>query len=255
MGIIETENDSFACRQEDDFALLTFKEQTMKVLVTVNLKDELISVLSSIENTPQIKGLLVLYTDEYSGDTEYEDLMGYLQSGKMHEGRVRYLQTYQASIHHYIIILLNFPVPIVSGMSGDIGSESFGFSLTYDFRLATEKTIFKLSNLKNGLPPSGLLSYFLVRNIGQAKALDLLLSKPTIDASEALDLGLVSRIVPEAELESRCLEQLKEMSKYPSYAISETRRLVQPDFSDVQKHIDASMEGALRNLYLMRQPQ
>ncbi len=99
---------------------------------------------------------------------------------------------------------------------------------------------------------SGCLSYFLLRNIGRAKTIDLLLTKSTISAVEALDLGLITQLVSEEELEGQCIEKLKEMSNFPSYTISDTRRLLQPDLSEVEKHISATLESSLRNLHLMK---
>jgi 2-(1,2-epoxy-1,2-dihydrophenyl)acetyl-CoA isomerase len=137
-------------------------------------------------------------------------------------------------------------------MNGNIGPETFGYSMAYDFRLATRGTSFNFPNLHLGFPHSGALSYFLVRNIGQAKAVELLLTKTTISAVEALDLGLITQLVSEEELEYQCIEKLNEVSKFPSYAIAETRRLLQPDFSELQEHIKTSLDSSLRNLHLMK---
>lgn len=252
MGIIEIENNSFVCRREKEFAVITLKEQAMEILTTVRAKEELMSVLSSIDNASDIKGLSVMYSDEYPGDTEYKNFLKDLLEGRLHEGKTRYFQTYQTSIHQFMNIIFNFSVPIVCGMNGNIAPDSFGMSLAYDFRLATEKSTFIFPNLHLGFPPSGVLSYFLIRNIGRFKAVDILLTKSNLSSVEALDLGLITRLVSEEELEYQCIEKLKEMSNYPSYAISETRRLLQPDLSEAEKYISATLESYRRNLHLMK---
>jgi hypothetical protein len=55
MGIIEIENNFFVCRRENNFAVITLKEQAMQILAAVGAKEDLMSVLSSIENTPKSK--------------------------------------------------------------------------------------------------------------------------------------------------------------------------------------------------------
>jgi enoyl-CoA hydratase/carnithine racemase len=252
MGIIEIENNFFVCRREKNFAVITLKEQAMQILATVGAKEDLMSVLSSIENTPEIQGLAIIYPDEYPGDLDYKRFLEDLLEGRLHEGKIRYFQIYQTSIHQFLSIIFNFSVPIVSGMNGNMAPEDFGIILAFDFRLATEKTTFMFPNLHLGFPPSGVLSYLLIQNIGRFKAVDLLLTKSYISSVEAFDLGLITQLVSEEELEYQCIEKLKEMSNFPSYAISETRRLLQPDLSKVEKHIDATLESSLRNLHLMK---
>ena len=84
MDIIEIENNSFKCRREKDFAVLTFKEQSMKILTTIAVRNELMSVLSSNENATDIRGLAVIYSDEYPGDTEYKNFLEDLLEGRLH---------------------------------------------------------------------------------------------------------------------------------------------------------------------------
>ena len=88
MGMIEKENNFFASRREKDFAVITLKEQALQILVTVSAKEDLMSVLSSIQNTPNIKGLAIIYPDEYPGDAEYKRYLENLLEGRPHEGKI-----------------------------------------------------------------------------------------------------------------------------------------------------------------------
>jgi hypothetical protein len=252
MSMIETENNFFASRREKDYSVITFKEQALQILVDVSAKENFMSVLSSIQNTPSTKGLAIIYPDEYPGDAEYKRYLENLLEGRPHEGKIHQFRNVLLSIGHFIDEVINFTIPIVSGMSGNISPESFGYSMAFDFRLATKTTSLKFPNLHLGFPHSGLLSYFMVRNIGQAKAAELLFTKSSLSAVEALDLGLINQVVSEEELEYQCIEKLNQMSQFPSYAILETRRLLQPDIGEIQKYIDESFASSIRNLYLMK---
>ncbi len=55
MSMIETENNFFASRREKDYSVITFKEQALQILVDVSAKENFMSVLSSIQNTPSTK--------------------------------------------------------------------------------------------------------------------------------------------------------------------------------------------------------
>lgn len=252
MDSIAGNNECFTCRQENEFAILVLKERAQKILTTVRVKEDLMSLLSAVQDSPDIKGLALIDSTEYPGDVEYKRFLEVFLEGELHEGKWRYGLTYKTAIHQLLDIIINFSIPIVGGMNGNIEPTAFGMSLAFDFRLATEKTNFLHPNMRLGLPPSGVLSFFLVRNVGPAKAVDLILTKSTLSAGEALDLGLITRIVPEEELEYQCIEKLRELSVLPRNALAETRRLLQPDINEAQKHIDAAFEMAWRNLWLLK---
>ena len=170
MAKIEVDHDSFACRQEDAFAILKLKKRAQEVLTTVQSKEDLMALLSEAQYNPDIKGLALIYSGEYLADKEYKRFIDGFLEEKIDVGKWRYGQRYMIALRQFLEIVLNFSVPIVTGMDGNIGPDSFGLSLASDFRLATEGTQFVNPNVRLGLPPSGILSFFLVKNIGPAKA-------------------------------------------------------------------------------------
>ncbi len=72
--------------------------------------------------------------------------------------------------------------------------------------------------------------------------MELILTKPDFDSQEVLDSGLISRVVKEEVLEDTCLDMLRQLAGIPGKAIAETRRMLQPDITEVIKFIDSSFE-------------
>jgi len=90
--------------------------------------------------------------------------------------------------------------PVVAAINGDALGQGLEIALSCDIRIASDKACFGLPQVASGLIPMDGGTQRLPRIVGRGKALELLLSAETITAAEALETGLVSRIVPPGEL-------------------------------------------------------
>ena len=249
MSAINVTGDSFTCRQIDDMAVLTILEGANLLTTTVSGKEQLVGLLETIRDSKQLNGLAVLYSNKYEGDAEHKRFLQDSIEGESIQSERRYSITYKSALIQFLKMIDTFPMPIVSGMNGDIGPASFAINLAFDLRIATNGTSFVHPNLQLGLPSSPPLTFYLVRNLGPAKAAELILTKPKFSSQEALDLGLITQVVSAEELENVCLDMLRQLRTIPGHAITETRRMLQPDIDEVQKYLDAGFEGSLRSLY------
>ncbi|WDP88573.1 MAG: enoyl-CoA hydratase/isomerase family protein [Desulfobacter sp.] len=151
-----------------------------------------------------------------------------------------------------IDVILDFPIPMVAGMSSNSGPLFLGFSLAVDYRIASKNATLMINpNNSYGIPPASLLSFFLIKNIGPARTMELMLSHPELSIEEAYQLGLVSQIVDEENVESQCIELLNALNPFSRDAISETRCMIQPDKAEINKYIETTHERYLRNIYKM----
>jgi enoyl-CoA hydratase len=90
--------------------------------------------------------------------------------------------------------------PVIAAINGDALGQGLELALSCDIRLASNKARFGLPQVARGLIPVDGGTQRLPRIVGRGKALEMLLTADTIAAGEALEIGLVSRIVPPAEL-------------------------------------------------------
>ena len=252
MTMNQKNDDLFSLRKVDDFTIISLRKGAKKILTTVDSKENLISVLKTISGSGETKGVAILYSAKYPGNEDYKKFMFECIEEKPSADKSRYTTTYRYAIIQFLEIIREFPVPIVSGMNGEIGPDSLGLNLALDLRIASENTYFLNPNLDLGLPPSSLLSYFFVRAHGPARATEFLLTRNKFSAQEALDLCLVTEVVPEADIEKSCLEKLQALCRVPAQTILETRRMLQPSMDDVKGKIDSGVQGALRSLYKLK---
>jgi 2-(1,2-epoxy-1,2-dihydrophenyl)acetyl-CoA isomerase len=99
-------------------------------------------------------------------------------------------------LHETMQRLYALTVPVIASLNGPVAGGGIGLALTADIALATEKVRFRSGYGAIGLSPDAGTSFFLTRLLGPKRATEFLLTNRFIEAPEALELGLISRIVP-----------------------------------------------------------
>ena len=90
--------------------------------------------------------------------------------------------------------------PVIAAINGDALGPGLELALSCDIRLASDKATFGFPEVSQGLLPFDGGSQRLPRIVGKGKALELILTAETITAEEALEIGLVSKVVSGASL-------------------------------------------------------
>ena len=90
--------------------------------------------------------------------------------------------------------------PVIAALNGAVAGVGATLPLQWDIRLAGESTRITFVFVKRGLVPEAASTWLLPRLVGMSRAADLLLTGRLIHAREALEMGLVSRVLPDAEL-------------------------------------------------------
>jgi enoyl-CoA hydratase/carnithine racemase len=90
--------------------------------------------------------------------------------------------------------------PIIAAINGDALGQGLELALACDIRYASENACFGFPHTNDGLMPMDGGTQRLPRLIGKGKSLEMILSGEIIDAGEALNIGLISQVVPQKEL-------------------------------------------------------
>jgi enoyl-CoA hydratase len=132
--------------------------------------------------------------------------------------------------------------PVVAAVNGAAIGGGFCLALAADVRLAGVDAYFRAAGINNGLTSAELgLSYLLPRAIGQSRAAEIMLTGRDVDANEAERIGLVSRVVPTADLLPACFELADRINGWSRAGIELTKRQLwnSLDASSLQSHMDA----------------
>lgn len=107
----------------------------------------------------------------------------------------------QRHVSELVMLMRRAPQPIVAAVHGPACGGGFALALAADVRIAGESARMNAAFIRLGLSACDVgVSYFLPRLVGASVAAELLLTGNFIDAARAERVGLVSRVVPDAEL-------------------------------------------------------
>jgi enoyl-CoA hydratase/carnithine racemase len=148
----------------------------------------------------------------------------------------------------FILRIANMDKIVLHATSGKVISMLLNVSLACDFRIISEDTVFHNPYLDLGLVPKGGGAYFLSRKLGIPRALELLLLHKEIPARQALDLGLVDRVVPLEDLETSALEMAHRFDDVPSVTLSGVKRLLNFSLRNLDDHLEVENQELVRIL-------
>lgn len=123
--------------------------------------------------------------------------------------------------------LIQLKAPVIAKIQGfAAGGAGFGFACAADLVVAEESARFFSGAVRVGMAPDAGTSVTLARIVGLRRALDILLTNPTLTAAQAHDLGIVSRVVPDGNLDRAVADLAAELAAQPPLALAATKRLV-----------------------------
>ena len=138
-------------------------------------------------------------------------------------------------------------LPVIAAINGDAMGQGLELALACDIRIASEEARFALTHIRSGLMPGDGGTQRLSRLIGRGKAIEMILTGDRMDAQEALQLGLVNRIVPSEKLEETAMQMAREMASKGPLAMRYAKEAI-------NKGMDMTLEQGLRleaDLYLL----
>jgi 2-(1,2-epoxy-1,2-dihydrophenyl)acetyl-CoA isomerase len=123
-----------------------------------------------------------------------------------------------------ILAMRSLEKPIVGAINGVAAGAGMSLALATDLRIASEKASFMQAFSRVGLVPDAGSNYFLVQLIGLPRALELAWTARKVGAEEALQMGLVNRVVPESELDASAQGLAASLARGPETAIALTKK-------------------------------
>ena len=133
------------------------------------------------------------------------------------------------------------PIPVIAAIKGLNLTAGFELMLCADIIIAADNAKFGQVETKWGMTPAAGATQRLIRLIGPMKTKELIYTSRIINASEALNIGLVNELVPLTELESRVKELARMMIKNSGRAITLSKQLIQMGIYSNEKGFQ--MEG------------
>lgn len=133
----------------------------------------------------------------------------------------------------------HFDKPLIGAINGVAAGAGMSMALACDVRIGTPNSRFKTVFVERNLSPDSGMSWFLPRIVGYARAADLIFTSRAVGADEALQLGLLNRVVDADRLLEEAVAYAEEMAQWPPLAIRSAKRVL-------QHNTEAGLDDALR---------
>ncbi len=208
--------DKLIISKKNDIAMITFHDPPMNLL-TAQLTSECFSALENIEQDDSVHAVII------TGSGEKAFMAGADINEFISEDAI-YRKT--LSIQQLFNKLENIPKCTIALLNGYTLGGGMELALCCDFRIAESHVKLGFPEVKLGLLPAAGGTQRLTRLIGISKAKELLFTGETISAHEALNLGIVNKVVEKGNGEKAAMEIAERIAALPKEAIAKIKRLV-----------------------------
>ena len=134
--------------------------------------------------------------------------------------------SYRHGIQRLPLAIEAMEIPVIAAVNGPAIGAGCDLTCMCDIRVAGEAAVFAESFVRLGIVPGDGGAWLLPRIVGFSKASEMALTGDMVDAQEALKIGLVSRVVPDANLIVTAHEIADKIAAHPTHAVRMTRRLL-----------------------------
>jgi enoyl-CoA hydratase/carnithine racemase len=234
-------DEAFECGFEQDSAILTLKQKAFNVNFETSALHSFLDCLNEIEMDNKVKGVVIIDPPAYHGVENVKSFIELLQSTKGSYQKEKGVTRYGNTSKRLTLTLNEFSKPIICGIEGRAPIDSFGYFMACDNVIATKDLSVEFPGLELGVTPIGAVSFYLNREIGPRKTLDMFLSGDNIDAQSALDMGMVSQIVENDQLKQACLDKLQHYYSHPEQAVVMTKQLIKARSYDLERFFERSI--------------
>src|SRR5271156_1278914 len=187
-------------------AAITLNRPEKRNAISFELIDDLLSALKEVETSDALVLIVTGAGKAFSSGMDLDNL-------KMLIGRSpeQNLQDSEMMVRLFRT-LYEFPKVTIAAVNGAAIAGGTGLALLCDFTLAVPEAKFGYTEVRIGFVPA-IVSTFLLRQVGEKLARDLLLTGRVFDASEALKMGLINEIVAVEKLIARARELAAQLAE------------------------------------------
>ena len=221
---------------EGGVATITLNRPDKRNAISFELIDDLVSALEEVAKSGAIVLIVTGAGKAFCSGMDLENLKALL--GRSPEQNLKDSQT----MVRLFRALYEFPKVTIAAVNGAAIAGGTGLALLCDFTLAVPEAKFGYTEARIGFVPA-IVSTFLLRQVGEKQARDLLLTGRLFGAEEALRLGLINEVVPSEKLMEKARELAALLMENSPASLRATKKLLN---DHARAELDAQIDAAVR---------
>ena len=134
--------------------------------------------------------------------------------------------------------------PVVAAINGTAAGGGFSLALACDFRVMAQSAVLRQAYTSSGLSIDGGGSFALPRLVGLARAMEIMAFDRPISSAQALEWGLVTKVVPENEVLSESTAMLDALTKTSLHSFAWSKKLMTSSFNNtLETQLELERQG------------
>jgi 2-(1,2-epoxy-1,2-dihydrophenyl)acetyl-CoA isomerase len=208
--------------EDDGVARLRLNRPEAANAMNLALLEVLYGALLLCDTNPRVRAILI--TGEGRNFCAGGDVRAFAAQGENLPNHVREVTVW---LNNSISLLTQLTAPVVVAVHGvAAGGGGFGLVCAADLVIASESARFIGPGTRIGMTPDAGTTVTLPALVGFRKAMEIVLTNPTLTAAEALSIGLLNRVVTDDALPGEALSLARQLAAGPREAIAATKRLL-----------------------------
>lgn len=208
---------------EDSVAILKLNRPQANNALNSQMLDELIEVVGQIADDGKIKALIICGAGKSfcaGGDVESFSTFGSSQA-----------REFVSRVFHLQQLVADLPQPTIAAISGFALGGGMEIALMCDLRIAAANARFGQPEVNLGIIPGAGATQRLVQNVSLCQAKEMILLGETIRAADAMQLGIINKVVPLDELMDSAREWAKKLVSKPLLAVQAAKKVINAAWS------------------------
>jgi enoyl-CoA hydratase/carnithine racemase len=214
------QNDTVLYRKEGKVGIITLNRPARYNAINQDLQSGLLYVLNTIQNDDTVQA--VILTGEGKGFCAGADLMDFSKKITTKEVRDNLIMIYGNIVRS----ITRLEKPVICAINGPVAGAGLGFALACDLRIMADHASMRYAFINIGLVSDAGSTWFLAKQVGYSKALELIIDGEKIPAEECHQLGLTNKICPGTELMEKAMAWANRLAERPTLAIGATKKIL-----------------------------
>jgi 2-(1,2-epoxy-1,2-dihydrophenyl)acetyl-CoA isomerase len=228
---------------EAGVATITFNRPDNANAMDLRFMQELMHAAIRCDEDRSIRAALVTGSGRFF--SAGGDLAAFAGAG---EGAGTLLKEMTTYFHAAISRFSRMDAPLVAAVNGTAAGAGISFVAACDLAIAAESALFTSAYTAASLTPDGSSTYFLPRLVGMRRAMELMLTNRRLTAAEALEWGLVNRVVADDRLMDEARELAGRLAAGATLAFGAVKRMLHDSFAGT---LETQMEQEARSIAAM----
>ena len=224
----------------DNVAHITLNRPEAANALNTEMGIDLLNAIMHCDEDPAVRAVLITGTGSmFCSGGDLKGFATHLDNLAYHFKKVT------IDLHAMMARLSRMDAPVIAAVNGTAAGAGMSLVCASDIVLSAESARFILAYTRAGLTPDGASTYFLPRIVGLKRALELALTNRMLSAQEALEWGIINKVVPDVELLAEAEALATQLAAGPTKALGGTKRLLR---GSMNESLESQMENESQSI-------